>query len=230
MKNKILNTSSRRDFIKISSLASAAMVLPIDIFASNLIRETIEIGLITDIHKDVMHDADERLQTFLNEAKKRNPDFIVQMGDFALPKPQNQPFLDKWNKYKGDKYHILGNHDMRDSGFTREQTMAWWQMEERYYSFDKKDIHFIILDGNDPNPKPWSGYDRYIGEEQKEWLIEDLKKTDKPTIIFSHQTLELEEGGIANLRDIQKYWKMRIKKQDSKRCYVVFVDIITLIL
>lgn len=197
----------RRRFINQLGVGVTAMVLPLDVLASSLGRDSIEVGLIADVHQDVMHDGVERLQAFINEAQKRTPDFIIQMGDFALPRKGNQPFLDVWNNYKGDKYHVLGNHDMRDHGFTREQTMAWWDMEERYYSFDKKDVHFIVLDGNDPNPKPWSGYDRYIGEEQKEWLKQDLAKTDKPTIVFCHQTLELEDGGVANLKEIQKIFE-----------------------
>ncbi|GAA3582223.1 metallophosphoesterase family protein [Snuella lapsa] len=209
--------TSRREFIKLSSLAGAAMVLPIDGFSNSLGRENIEIGIIADVHQDVIHDGVERLRVFLDEAKKRHPDFIIQMGDFALPNKENQPFLDTWNAYKGDKYHVLGNHDMRDHGFTREQTMTWWDMNERYYSFDKKGVHFIVLDGNDPNPKPWSGYDRYIGEEQKNWLIQDLQNTNKPTIVFSHQTLQLEYDGVANMKEIRGILEDANKKAGFKK-------------
>jgi predicted phosphodiesterase len=217
MKNKTIKASSRRDFIKISSLASTAIVLPIDLFSSIIVREPIEIGLIADVHQDVMHDGEDRLQAFLDAAKKRNPDFILQMGDFALPHDTNKNFIAAWNNYSGDKYHILGNHDT-DHGFSQEQTMSFWGMPKKYYSFDKKGIHFIVLDGNDQNPKPWSGYKRYIGKEQQEWLIEDLKKTDKPTIVFSHQTLELEEtGGIANFKTIQDIFELANKEAGFKK-------------
>lgn len=195
--------SSRRDFLKISTLAGAAMVLPINVFANDKLREHIEIGLIADVHQDVMHDGEERLQVFIDEASKRNPDFILQMGDFCRPYDYNKPFLNIWDSFKGEKYHILGNHDT-DGGFSRDQVRAFWNMPSNYYSFDKKDIHFIVLDGNDPNPKPFSGYNRYIGEAQKKWLKNDLKKTNKPTIIFSHQTIEYEDGGVANLKEIQR--------------------------
>jgi predicted phosphodiesterase len=195
---------NRRSFLKTTALAGTAIVLPLDAFSSEIFKnETINFGLIADIHKDVIHDADERLKAFLDASNKKDLDFIIQMGDFALPRKQNQPFLDLWNSYQGDKYHVLGNHDMRDMGFTKEQTMTWWKMKERYYSFDKKGIHFIVLDGNDPNPKPWSGYDRYIGEKQKEWLIQDLESTSYPTIIFSHQTLQLKSDGVANMEEIR---------------------------
>jgi predicted phosphodiesterase len=195
--------TSRRAFIRLSSLGGMAMVLPIELFSSTVDKKGIEIGLIADVHQDIMHDGEQRLQSFINEAKQRHPDFIIQLGDFALPREQNQSFLDIWNSYQGNRYHVLGNHDMRDFGYTREQTMAWWDMKERYYSFNKKGIHFIVLDGNDPNPEPWSGYDRYIGKEQKQWLIEDLQNTNDPIIIFSHQTLQLESDGVTNMKDIR---------------------------
>lgn len=194
---------SRRKFVKSSMLAGATMVLPLEMFSSSLGRQAVEIGLITDIHQDVMHDGKERLKVFLDEVTNRHPDFIIQLGDFCVPHKRNDEFMSVWNSFKGDKYHVLGNHDT-DGGYKREQTRSYWGMPANYYSFDKKGIHFIVLDGNDQNPKPWSGYKRYIGEEQQKWLKEDLSKTDYPTIIFSHQTLELEEGGVANLKDIQK--------------------------
>ncbi len=61
----------------------------------------------------------------ISEMKKRKPDFIIQLGDFSLPRKQNQPFIDKWNSFNGHKYHVLGNHDMKDFGFKKEETMKW---------------------------------------------------------------------------------------------------------
>ena len=190
----------RRDFLTKSVLAAGALTLPIDVIASNLRSKNIEIGIIADIHQDVMHDGEQRLQKFIDEAKKRNPDFIIQMGDFCRPYDYNKPFMNIWNSFNGGKHHVIGNHDM-DGGFSRDAVKAFWDMPANYYSFDKGGLHFIILDGNDQNPKPWSGYKRYIGKQQQEWLKADLANTNKQTIIFSHQTLELEDGGVANLKE-----------------------------
>ena len=197
------NNFNRREFLKSSALASLAITLPIDTYSSILKEDPLYFGLIADVHKDIMHDADERLQAFINSANKKNPDFILQLGDFCRPYDYNKGFLNIWNSYKGDRYHVLGNHDT-DGGFTRDQAKAYWDMPKNYYSFDKKGVHFIVLDGNDPNPKPWSGYNRYIGDEQKKWLVNDLKTTNKPTIIFSHQSLELAYDGVANMKAIRE--------------------------
>ena len=81
--------------------------------------------------------------------------------------------------------------------------MKFWNMQKRYYSFDAHGYHFVVLDGNDANPKPWSGYNRYINKEQQDWLRKDLRKTKLHTFIFSHQTLENENGGVANYQEIR---------------------------
>ena len=40
-------------------------------------------------------------------------DFIINLGDFCLPKEQNKAFLCLWNKDFGTiTYHTLGNHDI----------------------------------------------------------------------------------------------------------------------
>jgi calcineurin-like phosphoesterase family protein len=83
-------------------------------------------------------------------------DALVQLGDFAVSHRQNQSFLDVGNEFEGPKYHVLGNHDT-DGGFSKAQTMEWWKVERRYYSFDLGGWHFIVLDGNDQKPEPWSG-------------------------------------------------------------------------
>ena len=126
---------------------------------------------------------------------------MIQLGDFSLPHKQNQPFLDVWNEYEGPKYHVLGNHDT-DHGFTKDQTMDWWGMSGRYYSFDLHGWHFVVLDGNDKNPGNWNGYVRYVAQEQREWLSRDLAATSAPTMIFSHQMLE-SDGGVANSGEVR---------------------------
>ena len=183
--------------------------------------QKIRIGLIADIHKDLMYDADERLTSFLKAAQKRKPDFILQMGDFCQPIPKNQNFLHLWNAYPGPKYHLLGNHDM-DGGFTRQQTMNFYGMQTRYYSFDLKGFHFVFLDGNDPNPQPWSGYNRYIGGEQLEWLKADLEKTKAPTLIFSHQTLEDPSAGVYNAKAIQAAMETENQKAGFQKIIACF--------
>jgi len=195
----------RRSFLKKSAQSGAVLSLPISLSGFGLkAPKKLRIGIVADVHQDIIHDGYDRLRFFIDDMKKRSPDFIIQMGDFALPRQRNQPFLDTWNEFEGPRYHILGNHDMFDFGFTKQQTMDWWQMKDRYYSFDQDDFHFVVLDGNDKNPEPWTAYyPRYIASEQQEWLRNDLSKTSKPTVVFCHQSLEILDGGVANNEEIR---------------------------
>ncbi|MCX6929238.1 MAG: metallophosphoesterase [Verrucomicrobia bacterium] len=150
--------------------------------------QRITFAISTDIHKDIMHDADQRLQAFVDAAARAKVNFIVDLGDFCQPKKVNQGFLDIWNSFNGPRYRVLGNHDM-DGGFTRPQSVAFMGMPAQHYSFDIGGWHFVVLDGNDPDVPPRSGYASRIGTEQMEWLKADLQETQKPTVLFSHQGL-----------------------------------------
>lgn len=184
----------RRDFIKTLSIGSCGLALPI-----KSSTERVRFGICADIHKDIMHDADERLQHFIDEASREDLDFIIQLGDFCRPYEYNLDFMSIWNQYPGKKFHVIGNHDM-DGGFSREEVVKYWNSSGRYYSFDAKGYHFIVLDGNDEDPsdnRP-PGYARFIGAEQLSWLEKDLERTNSPTIVFCHQGLDNDLGGIYN--------------------------------
>ena len=193
----------RRHFLR--SLALTGMSLPFSrSFAfegsDDVSKKSLSIGWITDVHHGYCTDADKRLEAFINAAITKNPDFILQGGDFCHPTPEAASFLNIWNKFKGPKYHVLGNHDM-DKG-TKQQIMDLWQMEKPYYSFDKGAFHFVVMDCNhilsdgkyidyvkgnfyiDSNKRD------LVNPEQIEWLKEDLARTTKPTIIISHQSFD----------------------------------------
>ncbi|MEA1951108.1 MAG: metallophosphoesterase, partial [Planctomycetota bacterium] len=150
---------------------------------------SVRFGLISDVHQDIMHDAPERVGEFVEAMEEAKVDFICQLGDFCWPHPRNKLFLEQWNAFRGTQHHVLGNHDM-DGGFSREQTVAFYGMPARHYSFDCKGVHFICLDGNDPGGKDAKGYPHFIDESQAKWLADDLAKVKYPSVLFSHQPLD----------------------------------------
>ncbi len=186
----------RRQFLGYSALLLAAFN---EAFALEPAKKQLRIGICADVHKDIMHDADERLKEFVDMANGLSLDFILQLGDFCVPQAKNESFMAQWHSYRGQKYHVLGNHDM-DNGYSKQETLKFWNGIAPYYSFDSKGFHFIVLDGNDldPSPNKPKGYARYIGKEQLLWLEEDIRTTALPIIVFCHQGLDNDLGGITN--------------------------------
>lgn len=163
----------------------------------------VRFGLCADVHKDIMHDADERLRAFTGAMRSEEVDFVLQLGDFCRPYDHNRGFLKIWEELDLPRYHVLGNHEV-DGGFAREQVVEYWGVSQRYYSFDQGGCHFIVLDGNDVWEGAAPGYPRYIAPDQLTWLQGDLAATEARTFLFSHQSLEDEEGleNGANVRAI----------------------------
>ncbi len=198
-------TVSRRHFMRMAAGASLSIVWnPGNARAESTRRETISFGLCADVHKDVIHDPDKRLQVFVDDMTRREADFILQLGDFCRPYRKNKSFMDIWNGFKGPRYHVLGNHEI-DGGFTWKRVMAYFDMDAPYYAFDQNGYHFVVLHGNEKKAdyNPDSGYPRYIGPEQLAWLKTDLASTEQPTFIFSHQRLFAEKGGVENYEAVQ---------------------------
>jgi len=108
----------------------------------------VKIGMCSDVHLPTMHDALFRLTTFMDEMKATNPDFIIELCDFAETSDKFAGFYKLWDSYPWDKYHVIGNHEM-DGGHSREQALEIRKMKSSWYSFDKCGFHFIVLDGND---------------------------------------------------------------------------------
>lgn len=189
----------------------------------------VTFAVVSDLHQDIAHDAEERLSTFLRAANDNQVDFIIELGDFCMPKEENKPFLKRWQDYAGEKYMLLGNHDMDNC--SKEEVMQFIGMNNRYYSFDKGDFHFVILDPNNiydgEKYIPYEngnyfGYGEkvsYVDPGQVEWLKKDLQATDKRCIIFSHQSFECSSQ---NREEIRKIFEDENLRAGYKKVAVAF--------
>lgn len=193
--------NSRRNFLKVASGSLAATLAGSGVslgLTSAQKKHSLKVGLISDLHFcKRIPDALDRFQVFLGAVKQEQPDYIVQMGDFCHFEKRSQPLMDVWNAYEGEKYHVLGNHDM-DLG-SKEDIMGMWGMEKRYYDFDHNGWKFIVVDMNHikrgeqyiPYKKANFYVDRAMrtwpDPEQLEWLDKTLEATDKPVLIYTHQ-------------------------------------------
>jgi predicted phosphodiesterase len=181
----------------------------------------VKIGMCTDVHLPTMHDSEYRITTFIDAMKKEKPDFIIELGDFGTPEPKYAKYFDIWNSFPGDKYHVIGNHEM-DGGTSREKAIEYRDMKSGYYSFEKNGFHFIVLDGNDKKDPEAKGYKQFIGPQQVEWLQTELAKTKYPVVIFSHQGLAHyssadEEYGVENYKQMQQILETHNAKNPQKK-------------
>lgn len=168
----------------------------------------VKIGMCSDVHLPTMHDADFRINTFMDAMKAKKPDFIIELGDFAEARPSDEKYFKLWDSFPGDKYHVIGNHEM-DGGHSEAEALAIRHMKSPYYSFDKNGFHFVVLDGNDKKDPGAKGYKQYIGAPQLEWFTNDLANAKYPVVVFSHQGLVVyhsvdEDYGVENAAQVRK--------------------------
>ena len=198
----------RRHFIKNVGLAAAGVLTAQSVFAipANIqSKKELRIGMISDLHH-MQFGQDEvvRLKGFMDEVVKTSPDFIIQCGDFCRP-TKAEGIMSEWNRFKGQKYHVLGNHDM--DVCSKETIMKFWDMPKRYYSFDRDGYHFVVMDRNflkqddgslvDYNTSNWGPLPApkrsFTDQEQLNWLKKDLDETNFPVIVFMHQPVFLSD-------------------------------------
>lgn len=167
------------------------------------LKRKVKIGLITDLHHDIMHDAPARLEEFLKEMEKLKPDAIMQLGDFAYPSPKNMELISLFNQAHHEHLHVIGNHDT-DNSHTKEECIKTWGMPARYYTKSINGIALVVLDGNDKgSPAHKAGYPSYINPEQVNWLKQQLTTIEEPIIIVSHQPLA-GPAAIDNAHEVQE--------------------------
>ena len=194
----------RRGFLGTAAAASLGIALPEPCRAAvGSLSVPVRIGVIADLHHDVMHDGMDRLDVFLKAMDVNRPDAILQLGDFAYPKPKNREIIERFNAGHEKSLHVIGNHDT-DAGATTKQCIEMWGMPGRHYVENIDGIRLLVLDGNDAgSPDHQGGYPKFIGPEQVEWLKTQLKTVDGPIVVACHQPLA-GPWAIDNAEEIQE--------------------------
>jgi alkaline phosphatase len=184
---------------------------------------SVRVGLVTDLHYADKPSAGTRhyreIITKLNEAAqqwdKDRPAFVVELGDFidaADSVDVELGYLKTINRQFAavhkDRHYVLGNHCV--DTLTKSEFLDTVEQPKSYYSFDRGPAHFVVLDAcfrSDGQPygrknSQWT--DANIPPEELEWLEADLKTTQKPTIVFAHQRLDVSNShGVKNAPQVR---------------------------
>lgn len=191
----------------------------------------LRIGLITDLHHADKASAGTRhyretlgkLAEAATQFEKDKPKFVVELGDLidaADSVETEQSYLKtinrEFSRISKDRHYVLGNHcvDM----LTKEEFLGGVEQTKSYYSFDRDDFHFVVLDAcfrSDGQPygrknSKWN--DANIPAAELEWLKADLKETTKKVVVFAHQRLDVSnDHGVKNCSDVRRLFEESAK-------------------
>jgi len=207
---------SRRKFIGIAGTTVAGLMISPNVFAKIDAKPIIRFGMISDIHYADREPAGNRfyrqslskVKDAVDEMNRQKVDFMIELGDFkdqdAIPNEAHTlkylaDIESVFQKFNGPTYHVLCNHDT--DGISKQQFLERVENTgipntESYYSFTRKGIHFVVLDGDftkegkayDHGNFTWD--DASIPAEEMDWLKADLKRNKLPVIVFIHQMLD----------------------------------------
>lgn len=163
-------------------------------------NRVLRVAHITDVHIRPEWDAPNRFRKCIAEIKKHRIDFFLNGGDTIYAADYShiarERVNEQWNiwqqlrsEFKEYEVHsCLGNHDMwwaapdkQDAMYGKNYVIKQLGIPARYYSFDKKGWHFVILDSNNKNAGS-------LDDEQRSWLEKDLEKLapGTPVLCLSH--------------------------------------------
>ncbi len=159
---------------------------------------------LTDIHVQPELHADEGFLQAVNEVNELKPDFVLTGGDLVMDAMAQKyeracMLYDMYKSISGKLempvYNTIGNHE--NFGVSKRngadpshpefgKKMYQKRIGECYYSFDHKGWHFMALDSIGLPPD--TSYVGLVGEDQMEWILQDLQSVaqETPIVISTH--------------------------------------------
>lgn len=202
--------------------------------------EVLSLGLLTDVHyadkktwgsrayRDSLLKGKEAAEFF----KEKKPAAMVCLGDLidAAPSVETEiSYLTAICKVLDvagiPRHHVLGNHCVATLNKEEFFKNAGSANKEGHYSFDLKGNHFVVLDAcYNSRMEPYGRnnfvwHDSNMTPEEIAWLKKDLAETKLPTVVFTHQRLDVDRP---NKYAIKQSVEVRKILEDSGRVRVVF--------
>jgi alkaline phosphatase len=172
----------------------------------------LRLGLITDVHyadkaaAGTRHyrDSLSKMEKAVALFREQSIGTLIELGDFvdAAETPATEvAYLESIEKvfslHCEDRHYVLGNHCVWT--LTKQQFADHCgARSQSYYSFDRNGVHLVVLDacfradGVSYGNRNYEWTDTEIPPVEREWLEEDLRETDLPTLVFVHQRLDTE--------------------------------------
>lgn len=167
-------------------------------------NESFRFVFMTDIHITPERNAIQGFNQAIDSVNKINPDFVITGGDlvmdalgenFTVADQLYNLYAANCKRFKMPVYNTMGNHEVfgiyKESGVEKShpeygEKMFEKRIGKRYYSFDHKGWHFLILDSVEDTGE--SSYIGKIDDKQVEWIKSDLATIDKstPVIVSLH--------------------------------------------
>lgn len=219
----------RRAFLKNGTLvlAAAGANLPSILADEPLDGRTLNIALVTDLHyadkapagSRYYRETPDKLAEAAEQFGQYELDCVVELGDLIDAADSVRDELGYLKRINRDfsaiaknRHYVLGNHCVYT--LTKQEFLDGVEQGDSYYSFDRGDFHFVVLDScfrSDGEPygrKNFEWTDPNIPPVELEWLKADLKGTSKPTVVFAHQRLDVEnQHGVKNARAVRNVFK-----------------------
>jgi 3',5'-cyclic AMP phosphodiesterase CpdA len=179
-------------------------------------RRSLRLAHLTDIHvmpaAEGFQNPPEGMARAIRHAQSLpdQPDLLFFGGDLIMDglkmdRDKTVAQWDVWGKVLGAELKLparfaLGNHDIwgwavrdrpgieRERGYGKQLAMERLALPDRYYSFDFKGWHFVVLDSMQPDFANKHGYTASLDEAQFAWLARDLAAVSPkvPVCILSH--------------------------------------------
>jgi 3',5'-cyclic AMP phosphodiesterase CpdA len=127
------------------------------------------------------HDMHQRVMEAVSKAE---PDFVLHTGDLVASGRDSAHWLiffsiEKDVLRKTVFFPSLGNHERNDS-----QYHDFFDVRSPYYSFNWGTSHFVVLNSDIGNAALSTGAKEAFWAEQRSWLEDDLKKSQKAAFRF----------------------------------------------
>jgi len=190
--------TTRREFLALLGATGLAAAAPRSLFAAA--PEPFTFLFLTDAHIQPELNAAVGTDMAFKKARTFKADFAIQGGDhvfdaLGVSKSRALSLFDLYDKTEQDLglkvYHTIGNHDVvgiyPSSGIAPTDPQYGKRLFEdrfgkRFYSFDHKGHHFIVLDSIGITDD--RAYEGRVDAEQLKWLAADLAALPKATPII----------------------------------------------